>query len=182
MSAHLFPDNTVLCNFASVHQLDLLALLLDGKGRWVEAVAAECQQSAKYYPDLTTVSSTGWLGEPIEISSDADTREVEGIRKAVFGGAAAKATQHLGEAQTIYILSRWPEFNGSSWLSDDQESLRVARGRGIAVRETQHLVAEAIQWGYIASAETGFAMLQQMVAEGQNPALPHRATDLIHLA
>ncbi|GAA1747347.1 hypothetical protein [Nostocoides vanveenii] len=181
MSAHLFPDNTVLCNFASVHQLDLLAKLLDGNGRWVEAVAHECDRSRQFYPDLATVHSDGWLGEPIEICDEADTRQVEGIRKAVFGGTDAQPTQHLGEAQSIHILTRWPDYKDSVWLSDDRESLRVARNQGVAVRETQHLVAEAIQWGFIATAEAGFTMLQQMVAEGQHPAVPHRATDLLNL-
>jgi predicted nucleic acid-binding protein len=182
VSAHLFPDNTVLCNFAAVHQLELLAVLLDGRGRWTEAVAHECALSSSYYTDLASVGSDGWLGEPIEINGEVEVLQVEGIRKAVFGGTSAKPTQHLGEAQTIHILTRWPNFKDSTWISDDRESLRVARNQGIAVRETQHLVAEAIQWGYIASAEAGFAMLQQMIGEGQSPAVPHRATDLFELA
>lgn len=181
MSAHLFPDNTVLCNFAAVRQIELLALLLDGRGRWTEAVSHECALSSRHYTDLASIHSDGWLGEPIEIIDDVEVLQVEGIRKAVFGGISAKPTQHLGEAQTIHILARWPEFRDSTWLSDDRESLRVARNQGIAVRETQHLVAEAVQWGYIASAEAGFAMLQQMVAGGQGPAVPHRATDLFGL-
>lgn len=181
MSAHQFPDNTVLCNFAAVHQLELLQRLLDNKGRWVEAVAHECHQSTRHYPDLATVHTAGWLGIPIEITAEVDVLQVEGIRKAVFGGAAARPTQHLGEAQTIHVLARWPDFKDSVWLSDDQESLRVARSQGIAVRETRHLVAEGIQWGYITSAEAGFAMLQQMRTQGQNPVVPHRATDLIGL-
>lgn len=181
MSAQLFPDNTVLSNFASVHQLALLAELLDGSGRWVEAVAYECHQSAKYYQDLAAVHSDGWLGAPIAITDETDALQVEGIRKAVFGGTAAKPTQHLGEAQTIHVLARWPDFKDSVWLSDDRESLRVARNQGIAVRETQHLVAEAIRWGRIATPEAGLAMMQQMIAQGQNPALPHRAIDLLGL-
>ena len=35
----LFPDNTVLCNFGTVGRLDLLRKVLDGCGRWTEAVA-----------------------------------------------------------------------------------------------------------------------------------------------
>ena len=59
MSAHLVPDNTVLCNFAAVHQLELLAALLDGRGRWTEAVAHECLLSSNYYSDLASVRSDG---------------------------------------------------------------------------------------------------------------------------
>ena len=32
----LFPDNTVLCNFAAVERLDLLRDWLRGRGRWTE--------------------------------------------------------------------------------------------------------------------------------------------------
>lgn len=181
MSAHLFPDNTVLCNFACVHQLGLLSRLLDGKGRWVEAVAYECDQSSIHYPDLKTIPVEGWLGDPIEVSDDVDIRQIEGIRKAIFGGSAAQPLRHLGEAQTIHVVGRWTDFADSTWLSDDQESLRVARRQGIAVRETQHLVAEAVQWGFIKTADAGFAMLEQMIAEGQNPALPGRAADLLSI-
>ncbi|MGH3277686.1 MAG: hypothetical protein ACRDNW_00920 [Trebonia sp.] len=41
MTEHLFPDNTVLCNFAAVNRLDLLKSVLGGRGRWTEAVAYE---------------------------------------------------------------------------------------------------------------------------------------------
>lgn len=179
MSACLFPDNTVLCNFACVGELRLLSELLDGNGRWVEAVAHECDKSSAFYPDLKTIAVEGWLGHPVEISAEIEQRQVEGIRRAVFGGTAARATQHLGEAQTIHVISRWSDYSGSTWISDDQESLRVARRQGIAVKETQHLVAEAVQWGFIRTPGDGFAMLEQMVAEGRNPALPRTASDLL---
>jgi hypothetical protein len=179
VSTYLFPDNTVLCNFVSVGQLPLLARLLDGNGRWVEAVAHECDKSSAVYPDLKQIADDGWLSDPLEISDEIEQRQVEGIRRAVFGGTAALATQHLGEAQTIHVIARWADYAGSTWISDDQESLRVARLQGIPVRETQHLVAEAVQWGFIRTPGDGFAMLEQMVAEGRNPALPRTAADLM---
>jgi len=181
VTAHLFSDNTVLCNFACVHQLDLLSKLLDGRGAWVEAVAFECERSSAHYPDLKSVAAGGWLGDPVEISDEVELLQVEGIRKAVFGGPAARPLQHLGEAQTIHVIARRAQFAGSTWLSDDQESLRVARRQGIAVRETQHLVAEAVQIGFVSSAGAGFSMLEQMIAQGQNPALPRSATDLLSM-
>lgn len=181
MTTSLFPDNTVLCNFASVHQLPLLRKLLDDRGRWVEAVADECRLSAAYYADLSSIRQDGWLGDPLEISAERDQREVEGIRKAVFGGSSNEPLKHLGEAQTLHVISRHADFIGATWISDDQESLRVARFRGIPVRETQHLVAEAVQLGFIRTAASGFAMLEQMVAEGQNPALPEGPADLLNI-
>lgn len=179
MTASLFPDNTVLCNFACVHKLDLLERLLDGRGRWVEAVAAECRRSSATYADLASIQASGWLRQPVEISDEIDILQVEGIRKAVFGGAASRPLDHLGEAQTIHIIRRRADFRGSTWISDDRESLRVARFQGIPVRETQHLVAEAVQYGLLSSAEAGYSMLEQMIAEDQHPALPPSAGALL---
>ena len=52
MAEHLFPDNTVLCNFAAVDRLDLLKSVLGGRGRWTEAVAYEASRSAAKLPPL----------------------------------------------------------------------------------------------------------------------------------
>jgi hypothetical protein len=179
VTAYLFPDNTVLCNFACVHQLPLLVQLLDGKGRWVEAVAHEVEMSSTHYLDLKSIAKDGWLEEPLEITDPIEIRRVEGIRKSVFGGVASRPLQHLGEAQTIHVISGWSSHAGSTWLSDDQESLRYARGQGIAVRETRHLVAEAVQFGFVSGASAGYSMLEQMIAEGQHPSLPTSATELL---
>ena len=47
MTEFLFPDNTVLCNFAAVNRLDLLNSVLNGRGRWTEAVAYETRRSTE---------------------------------------------------------------------------------------------------------------------------------------
>ena len=52
MTDYLFPDNTVLCNFAAVNRLDLIKSVLDGRGRWTEAVAYEASRSASKLPAL----------------------------------------------------------------------------------------------------------------------------------
>jgi hypothetical protein len=66
VSLHWFPDNTVLCNFATVGALALLEQVLDGRGRWVEAIAHEAEQSARYLPALAQV------GPPITTRDTAD--------------------------------------------------------------------------------------------------------------
>jgi hypothetical protein len=38
----LFPDNTVLVNFAIISRMDLLARLANGNGQWCATVASEC--------------------------------------------------------------------------------------------------------------------------------------------
>jgi hypothetical protein len=68
VTQYWFPDTTVLCNFASVERLPLLRQVLDGRGRWVEAIAHEVGKSARFHPALASVEPDGWLREPIEIT------------------------------------------------------------------------------------------------------------------
>ncbi|MFF3003247.1 hypothetical protein ACFVTF_10605 [Kitasatospora sp. NPDC057940] len=79
-----FPDNTVLCNFASVSRLDILENVLSGRGRWTEAVAYEAKRSSRYLPALDPPDVSRWLGDPIEVD---DPEAVERIRQGVFFGS-----------------------------------------------------------------------------------------------
>ncbi|MFV2021977.1 hypothetical protein [Micromonospora sp. LOL_023] len=177
MTEFLFPDNTVLCNFAAVDRLDLLKAVLDGRGRWTAAVAYEASQSANVLPALHRLASDGWLGEAIEITDESDIKQVSRIRRAVFGGTDDKPLQHLGEAETCHVIEHWPEFAGSWWISDDQEALRFARFRGITTRETIDLVAVAVINGDLLTRE-GFELMQAMSQQGRYLRLPASAADL----
>lgn len=99
MASWVFPDNTVLCNFAAARRVDLLHTFLGDRGRWVEAVAYEAQNSAAYLPDLTSLITGRVLGEPIELVDPAHIRRVEVIRRDIFGGRSSEPIKHLGEAQ-----------------------------------------------------------------------------------
>ncbi|WP_330237490.1 hypothetical protein [Streptomyces sp. NBC_00525] len=73
MTRWCFPDNTVLCNFASIDRLDLLRTVLDGRGRRTEAVAYEARSSAlAAHPRLADVLLEGWqdFKESIWLSDD----------------------------------------------------------------------------------------------------------------
>ncbi|MET8241236.1 hypothetical protein ACWCW2_06070 [Streptomyces sp. NPDC001773] len=76
----------MLCNFAAVDRLSLLEKVLDGRGRWTQAVAAEAEQSTRYWPRLRQVAEDGWLGDPIEIDDPAETALVDRMRRVVFAG------------------------------------------------------------------------------------------------
>jgi len=43
----LFPDNTVLINFALINRMDLLERLANGNGHWCATVASECTRSSR---------------------------------------------------------------------------------------------------------------------------------------
>jgi predicted nucleic acid-binding protein len=173
----LFPDNTVLCNFAAVERLDLLKSVLAGNGRWTEAVAYEASRSARVLPALDELINSGWLGDAIEIDDDADAQQINRIRRAVFGGTEDKPLKHLGEAQTCFVINNWSEFAGSWWISDDREALRYARRQGITTRETIDLVSIAVINGDI-RANDAFDLMQRMVSSGRFLRLPHSAADL----
>jgi hypothetical protein len=177
MTEFLFPDNTVLCNFAAVNRLDLLDSTLGGRGRWTEAVAYETTRSARFLPDLGQVADRDWLGEPIEIDHESEIRQINAIRRAVFGGTDDEPLKHLGEAQTCFVILKWSEFAGSWWISDDREALRYARLQGITTRETIDLVSTAVVTGDIA-ARDGFDLMRQMADVGRHLRLPDTAADL----
>lgn len=162
-----FPDNTVLCNFAAVDRLPLLEKLLDGRGRWTEAVAHEAEQSAAYLPRLRDIVAAGMLGEPIAITDVREIAEVDRVRRAVFGGVASAPTKHLGEAETCVLIIMRREFRDSVWITDDRSAGAFARRKGITTKETFDLMNEAVVNGVI-SAVDGHELLGRMVAAGRH--------------
>jgi hypothetical protein len=173
-----FPDNTVLCNFASADALGLLENILNGRGRWTEAVAREASRSAQSaHPQLANVASDGWLGEPLEIQ-DFETDMVECVRTAAFGGSASAPLQHLGEAQTLHIIQRWPDFRGSFWLSDDRAACDHARRQGITTLETQDVMAHGCSAGDITHIDA-YKLLQLMRDAGRHLSLPDDPSGLL---
>ena len=137
----------------------------------------EARRSAQVLPALRGLAGSGWLDEPIEIVDDSDILAIERIRRAVFGGTEDKPRQHLGEAQTCYVILNWAGFAGSWWISDDREALRYARFQGITTRETIDLINIAVVNGDIA-ARDGFDLMVKMADSGRHLRLPHSAEDL----
>ena len=177
MSTFLFPDNTVLCNFAAVDRLDLLRAVLNGRGRWTAAVAYEAERSARSLPSLATVEPEGWLGEPIEIAEQRDQQRVNQVRRAVFGGTESQPLKHLGEAETCYIIKEWSTLAGSWWLSDDHEALRYATFQGITTCETIDVVSMAVVNGEIAEQQA-FDLMILMSDKGRSLRLPGSVSEL----
>lgn len=177
MSSFLFPDNTVLCNFAAVERLDLLQSVLNGQGRWTAAVAYEATRSARVHPALSKLMSDGWMGDPIEITDGSEIQRINRIRRAVFGGTDDQPLKHLGEAETCYLLRERVEFADSWWISDDHEALRYAKFQGITTRETIDLMSVAVLNGDV-PAQAAFDLMHQMSHLGRYLRLPSSPTDL----
>ena len=118
MTVFLFPDNTVLCNFAAVDRLDLLESVLNGRGRWTAAVAYEAQRSARYLPALAGLEEANWLDEPIEITDEADIRQVTSVRRAVFG----VSPKSFLIAELVWLRAR----SSSTWPSRTRTTITAA--------------------------------------------------------
>ncbi|MGP9017540.1 hypothetical protein ACT1U9_03905 [Streptomyces sp. BR1] len=177
MSDILFPDNTVLCNFAAVERLDLLCAVLDGRGRWTEAVAREARKSARELPALHDLKQQGWLGEAIRVAAPDDLKNIQHLRTDIFGGQFDRQLEHLGEATTCHIIQNWPQFAGAWWISDDKSALEYAIGQGIMTAETLSVMQLAVKAGFV-TAEEGFALMQKMHQLDRNPRRPRSVTDL----
>jgi predicted nucleic acid-binding protein len=177
VSVFLFPDNTVLCNFAAVDRLDLLQAVLNGRGRWTATVAYEAGRSARFLPALGGIATEGWLEEPIEITAEPDVQRVNRVRRAVFGGTDDAPLKHLGEAETCFVIKEWTAFAGSWWISDDREALRYARFQGITTYETIDLMSMAVVSGDI-SEQRAFDVMIRMCEKGRSLRLPRSASAL----
>lgn len=172
-----FPDNTVLCNFASVDRIRLLATILNGRGRWTEAVAHETRKSAWImYRPLQQVIDGAWLGEPLEIE-DHEAQAVEDIRVAQMHSSRTQPTQNLGEAQTLYLIQNRSEFTAAVWISDDRGACDYARRKGITVWDTLRLMIEGCVMGDVPAAD-GYQLLHAMHRAGRTVRLPRSVAEM----
>src|SRR6185312_1176366 len=100
----MFPDNTVLVNFAIINRIDLLERLANGNGRWCATVATECAESATR-PELATLTGAREIfGEPL-FPDAAEHQDVRLLRDQL-ASPGDPPTRHLGEAETIAIIVR----------------------------------------------------------------------------
>jgi predicted nucleic acid-binding protein len=154
----MFPDNTVLINFAIINRMDLLERLANGNGQWCATVAAECAESAKR-PELAALDGAEEIfGEPL-FPDEAEHQDVLVLRDQL-AGPGDLPTQHLGEAETLAIIVRrkLPCF----FATDDRGAARLAAKNGIGVADTWRLLKVAHRkdwldadtlWGYVLTLE-----------------------------
>ncbi|MCP3818411.1 hypothetical protein NLX86_09870 [Streptomyces sp. A3M-1-3] len=168
----------MLCNLAAVDRLSLLEKVLDGRGRWTQAVAAEAHQSTRHWPHLRQVTADGWLGDPIEIDDPAETALVDRIRRVVFAGSPSRPLQHLGEAETLVVIEHRREFTDSVWITDDGEAGHYARRKGIRVKDTVDIMREAVVDTLVLPAEGHRLLLAMGAADRHLRGVPQRPEDL----
>jgi predicted nucleic acid-binding protein len=154
----MFPDNTVLINFAIINRMDLLERLANGNGQWCATVATECAESAKR-AEMTALGDAGDIfGEPL-FPDEAELQDVRVLRDQL-AGPGDLPSQHLGEAETLAIIVRrqLPCF----FATDDGGAARLAATNGIPVADTWRLLKVAHRkswldadtfWGYVLTLE-----------------------------
>lgn len=173
-----FPDNSLLINFATVGELDLLRSSLHGSGRVVEAVEYEIQPLTQWRPALRGIDCREWFGSAITFEDEADLRAIDIVRRNRFRGDETKPLEHLGESQTLHLLSTDAAYSGSVWMSEDRAAPRVARRLGVITRDTRDVLIELVAHGEI-DAQRAFAVAVAMVESGR-PVLrmPEQAREL----
>jgi predicted nucleic acid-binding protein len=151
----LFPDNTVLINFAIINRMDLLSRVLNGQGRWCATVAAECAASSRQ-PELSALTQApDILGDALYPETGAEHSDVQMMRMEL-AEPGDSTWQHLGEAETLAIMTR--RSLGGYFVTDDTGAGRLGRKYGVQVASTWDLLRLAARcrfvdpdtlWGYL---------------------------------
>jgi predicted nucleic acid-binding protein len=174
----LVTDACSIMNFAAVDRMALLETLLRDRARYTQAVEGELRKysNTAEFRLLKRLLDEGWLGEAIELDGRNDPREVEKIR-AALGGVAAIPLQHMGEAESIRAILTRKELSEAIFLTDDGDAAYLADHRGITVKDTRWLLADAYAMGDVACPEP-YDILKEMWAAGRNVSVPDSHKDI----
>lgn len=116
------------------------------------------------------------LGEAVEIDDPEAAQSVERIRRTVFGGTAAKPTQHLGEAQTCWLIDNDPAWRGAWWVSDDRDAYDYAKRRGIMTWRTFDIMCAVVADGDL-TAEQALTLMKKMLSVDRRLHVPSSADE-----
>jgi predicted nucleic acid-binding protein len=149
----LFPDTTVLVNFAIINRMDLLARLANGNGQWCATVATECAMWSTE-PHLVTLRAAREIFGPPLRPTGPELQDTQALRYEL-ARPGEPPTRHLGEAETIAIVTR--RQLRCFFATDDNEASRLAARNGVPVASTWSLLKAAHRtqlldadtfWGY----------------------------------
>lgn len=124
----------------------------------------EVGRSVKFWPALQELTDNHVLGEAIEVT-DAD--KIQQIRIARLGGDVRKPLEHLGEAETVYLLQHSSEYKDSLWITDDRDAYDFGMQQGLITRDTVGTFQMLMANGDLGRDEA-FSLLMQMEGRGRN--------------
>jgi len=148
----LFPDTTVVINFAVIDRLDLLTTYLSGRARMTQAVQAEVRKSALMVPHLAQFDMVALCGPAIVLNAESDRAGVAMMRKR-FAAAGDSPTKHLGESETLYVMTSRVEFSVSRILTEDRDAYRVAKALELLAVNTFEIFQALVARGELDSRD-----------------------------
>lgn len=173
MSTLLFPDNTVLINFAYIGRMDLLEQLSNGNGAWCGTVAFECDRQSSKLSLPTMLDAHRIFGDPLYPESPAEHIDTQAFR-VLLAKPGDSPKMHLGEAETISIVAN----RGLSaiFASDDVEAGRLAVTHGISIATTWYLLKMTVRVGFASRDEIwGYVLKLANEGRGAPPGVRVRA-------
>lgn len=142
MSALLFPDNTVLVNFAIIGEIELFDGLVRGRSAWTHAVSEECRASASQ-PGLESLRAMPDIfGDPLTLMTPQEVTDARAFRSAL-SGPGDHPRSHLGEAEGIAIITN--RANDDAFVTDDRAARELARASGVITYSTCALLRLAVR-------------------------------------
>lgn len=145
--ALIFPDNTVLINFAYCDEMELLGKIVAGRGTWTASVASECDDKASVLDLPMMAASHTIFGEPLR--PDRVEHIQTRIHKDHFKQPGDGPKKHLGESETLAIIEN-RHFEGRTlFVTDDGDVPTRAEACKIQVTciSTWHLVRFGVRAG-----------------------------------
>jgi predicted nucleic acid-binding protein len=138
----LFPDNTVLINFALMKREDLLSELVSGRSAWTATVSQECARSAEVEGLEGLRKMPALFGTPLRLETVKEIVDATTFRTRM-AAPGDPASRHLGEAEALAIISN--QLDGSVFVTDDSDARIVAEAAGVQTYSTCHLLRLAVK-------------------------------------
>ncbi|MEL4503660.1 hypothetical protein AAEX63_02000 [Luteococcus sp. H138] len=100
----IFPDTTVLVNFALIDRMDLLEQIVNGRGTWCGTVSEECARRAERMELPEMLRSTQIFGEPVRLVTRAEFDDYQ-LNLDWFASVSTDPNAgHEGESETLAIM------------------------------------------------------------------------------
>lgn len=177
---YFFPDTTVLINFAVIGRLGLLAMYLRGCGRMTQAVRGEIRRSAERVPNIVGLDFDAEFGKSIVLDTDSDIRGVQNLRKR-FARRGDAATKHLGESETLHVMTTREEYRMSRFATEDRAAYEMAAHLGVLRHTTMEIFQELVANGNL-DLEEAFSLVEAIESSRYERTLlrrPNRPQDLL---
>lgn len=166
MPQFMFPDNTVLVNFALLKRHDIVIWFTRGKVLWALSVARECHRSAQISGLEAMKDWDALLPAPL-FPHRGELVNAHHLANSMRRPGETNPAQHMGEAETIAIASmRYP---GSFFLTDDGDAMRTANHWGMKSIGTLEILSYA-EVGERISPEEAQQYIGELIGYSRFPA------------